>query len=69
LYILSAGSIIILILFILIAPGGGWQKAKQVFQEMGKQGCKPDVMTYTSLINVLTKLPQYLHYYDENGNY
>jgi pentatricopeptide repeat protein len=60
LYILLAGSVIGFILFILIAAGGGWQKAEQLFQQMGKQGCKPDVVTYTSLISVFDKADEWL---------
>lgn len=34
------------------APAGGqWEKASEVFEQMGSQGCAPDVVTYTALIS------------------
>jgi pentatricopeptide repeat domain-containing protein 1 len=35
----------------LSSPGGLWEKAQSVFDQMQSSGCAPDVVTYTSLIS------------------
>lgn len=37
-------------LLLTVPAGAQWEKAGEVFEAMQAQGCRPDVVTYTALI-------------------
>ena len=37
-------------LLLIVPAGAQWEKAGEVFEAMQAQGCRPDVVTYTALI-------------------
>lgn len=44
---------------LVTAAGAQWEKAQEVFEQMQAAGCRPDVVTYTALIQAYERGQQW----------